>query len=287
MRRIILRLLGLYIEALAFIAPSYAARTGFYLFCRPYRLDLSKKQIAFFNTAERFTMSHKGFSIQGYRWGHGPRKVLFLHGWQSHTYRWKHYIEALAGDEYSIYSFDAPGHGLSSGKFLSVPLYSMLIEEFLFEHQDVDTVIGHSLGGFSLLYTLYRVPSAAVNRVVLLGTPGEASDFIKVFQRTLQLSDRTVAHVITYFAKRYNVTPAFFSAEKFAAALKVKGLIIHDEDDREAPYEYARRLSDVWSGSTLVTTKGFGHNLKSPSVVSEVVKFVQAPIRKQSSVAHS
>lgn len=227
-------------------------------------------------------MTHEGFSIQGYRWGRGEKKILLLHGWQSHTYRWKPYIEALSKDEYTIYSLDAPGHGLSSGNFLSVPLYSSLIERFIQQHEGVHTVIGHSIGGFSLLYAFYRLPELPVNRIVLLAPPGEATDFISVFQKTLGLSDRTVRLVIDHFASRYQVTPDFFSAQRFAANLKVNGLIIHDEEDLEAPYSYSIPLQKVWKQSRLVTTKGFGHNLKSTSVVKEVVDFVREEVGQPS-----
>lgn len=271
-------MMGIYLETLALISPAHAARKGFLLFCRPFRVAASQKQLAFFNSADKFQLEHKGHSVQGYRWGTGEKKILLLHGWQSHTYRWKAYIEALPKDQYTIYSLDAPGHGLSSGRFLTVPLYSTLIEDFLGQHGEVHAVVGHSLGGFSLLYTLYRVPVLPVNRIILLAPPGEASDFISVFQKTLGLSTRTVQLVVNHFADRYQVPPEFFSARKFAAGLRIKGLIIHDEEDIEAPYQYSIPLSEVWDQSRLVTTKGFGHNLKSSSVVKEVVEFIEEPV---------
>ena len=275
-------MLGIYLETLAFISPAYAARKGFVLFCRPFRVPVTQKQIAFFNTATRFQLEHEGYAVQGYRWGHGRKKILFLHGWQSHTYRWKPYIEALPEDQYTIYSLDAPGHGLSSGNFLTVPLYSSLIEDFLRQHDDLHTVIGHSLGGFSLLYTFYRLPILPVDRIILLAPPGEASDFISVFQKTLGLSERTVQLVVGHFAKRYRVTPEFFSAQRFAASLKVNGLIIHDVEDLEAPYAHSIPLHKVWRESKLVTTKGFGHNLRSASVVKDVIDFIQEPVHQES-----
>lgn len=278
MKALMIRILGVYLEALAFFSPSKAAREGFLLFCRPFRLPTSEKQLQFFNSAEKFTLAHEGYDVQGYKWGHGDKKVLFLHGWQSHTYRWKPYVEALSKDEYTIYSLDAPGHGLSSGNFLTVPLYSSLIEKFIFQHRDVHTVVGHSLGGFSLLHAFYRFPDLPVDRIILLAPPGEASDFISVFKRTLGLSDRTVQLVVGHFAERYQVPPDFFSARRFATRLKVKGLIVHDEEDEEAPYHYALPLQQVWTQSKLVTTKGFGHNLKSTMVVKHVAEFITEEI---------
>lgn len=281
MKNILVKMLGVYLDALAFISPAAAARKGFLLFCRPFRLPITQKQQTFFNSADKFRINHEGYAIQGYRWGKGPKKILFLHGWQSHTYRWKAYIDALPKDAYSVYSLDAPGHGLSSGNFLTVPLYSSLIETFIKEHGDIHTVVGHSLGGFSLLYTFYRLPSLSVNRIILLAPPGEAGDFISVFQKTLGISNRTKQLVTDHFASRYKVTPEFFSAQKFAINLNIEGLIIHDEDDAEAPYHYSTLLQQVWRKSKLVTTKGFGHNLRSASVVKVVVEFIEEPIHQR------
>lgn len=274
MKNLIIRLYGVYMNVLAYLSPSKAAEKGFLLFCKPFRVPLTQKQKQFFNSAEKFSIEHEGDKIQGYRWGTGEKKILFLHGWQSHTYRWKAYIEALQDNEYTIYSLDAPGHGLSSGNFLSVPLYSSLIENFIRENGPIHTVVGHSLGGFSLLYTIHKYPLLQVGQIILLAPPGEASDFIAVFQKTLRLNSRTVDLVLDHFASRYDVGPDYFSTSRFAKSVNVRGLIIHDEEDQEAPYRYSVPLHKAWERSRLVTTKGFGHNLRSATVVTDVVDFI-------------
>lgn len=280
MKNLTIRLLGIYLDTLAVVSPSSAAKKGFQLFCRPYRIPANERQHAFFNTAEKFNLNHEGNLVQGYRWGNGPKKILFLHGWQSHTYRWKTYVEALPKSEYTIYSLDAPGHGLSSGNFLSVPLYSSLIESFVQQNSSIHTVVAHSLGGFSLLYTLFREPGLPIDRVVLLAPPGEAGEFIAAFQQKLRVSDKVVKLVVDHFTKQFDVSPDFFSARRFVEKINVDGLIIHDEDDTEAPYEHVVPLQQVWKRSQLITTKGFGHNLKSTMVVKEVVDYIAKPARQ-------
>lgn len=278
MKNLIIRLYGVYMNLLAIVAPSKAAEKGFLLFCKPFRVSITPKQRQFFNSAEKFTIGHEGETIQGYRWGRGEQKILFLHGWQSHTYRWKAYIEALQNEGvYTIFALDAPGHGLSSGNFLSVPLYSSLIENFIRENGPIHTVVGHSLGGFSLLHTFHKYPLLQVNQLILLAPPGEASDFISVFRNTLKLNDRTMDLILDYFASRYDVTPDYFSTSRFIKSVNVRGLIIHDEEDAEAPYRYSVPLHKSWERSRLITTKGYGHNLRSASVVKDVVDFITDP----------
>jgi pimeloyl-ACP methyl ester carboxylesterase len=281
MKTLMIKLIGLYLNVLSYLAPAAAGRKGFYLFCRPFRLPINQKQREFFNSADKFLLSIEGHTVQGYKWGSGPKKILFLHGWQSHSYRWKAYIEALSKDAYTIYSIDAPGHGLSGGNFLSVPLYSLLIENFIKDQGEVHTVAAHSLGGFSLLYTYYRIPLLPVNNIILMAPPGEANDFITVFQKTLGLSNRTLQLVTDYFVRQYDVGPEFFSTVKFASRVNVRGLIIHDEEDAEAPYHYTIPLHQAWEKSKLITTKGFGHNLRSATVVKDVTEFINGSVSHQ------
>lgn len=284
MKNLIIRLYGIYLNTLAWLAPAKAAETGFLLFCKPFRVPITQKQKEFFNSADKVSIDHEEEKIQGYRWGKGEKKILFLHGWQSHTYRWKPYIEALRGEEYTIYALDAPGHGLSTGNFLSVPLYSSLIENFIRDNGPFHTVVGHSLGGFSLLHTFHKYPLLQVNQLILLAPPGEASDFISVFQKTLKLNSKTLELVLDHFASRYDVTPDYFSTSRFIKSVNVKGLIIHDEEDDEAPYRYSIPLHQAWERSRLVTTKGFGHNLRSATVVTEVVDFITESNNEPTSV---
>jgi hypothetical protein len=35
-------------------------------------------------------------------------------------------------------------------------------------------------------------------------------------------------------------------------------LVVHDPDDPDSPYEMSRRIVDVWSGASLITTRGLG-----------------------------
>lgn len=276
MKKLLTKTIGASLNTLAHVAPKKTARLGFELFCRPIRLQINPTQRAFFNTAKQDVIRFNGNDIHCYRWGNGEKKVLMLHGWQSHTYRWKPYIEILK-DEYSVYSIDAPGHGLSGGKLLNVPLYSEVIEDQLARIGSVDAVITHSLGAFSALYTAYRNPDIPVNKIVALASPGEAQEFFDFFRNTLSLSTKTTQLVAEHFQQIFQKTPDYFSAPAFAAAVKIPGLIIHDEDDPETPFYHAERIHKAWKNSRLIKTKGFGHNLRSSDVIKDVVNFVKTP----------
>ncbi len=277
MKTLILRSMGIYLNSLSLIAPGKAAQLGFNLFCYPFRPTINSKQRAFLKSADQGTFEHNGVKIQCYRWGTGPKNILMLHGWQSHTYRWKKYIESLNKEEYSLHAFDAPGHGLSGGKFLTVPLYSEVIENYISRIGPLDSTISHSIGSFSALYTFYKNPKLSSGRIVTLASPGEAQEFFDFYQRSLALSNRCIQYVTDRFEEVFQMKPSGFSAPYFASSIQVPGLIIHDEEDDNTPVIHSRRIHEAWKNSRFIATKGLGHNLRSDDVVNEVMKFIQEP----------
>lgn len=272
-----MRVIGLYLNTLSYVAPDKAARLGFSLFCYPARVPISAKQKAFLATAAQSSFKHEDVSIRTYQWGSGPKKILLVHGWQSHSYRWKRYVESLPKEEYTIYAFDAPGHGFSEGRFLSVPLYSEVIESFINRTGKMESIVSHSIGSFSVLYTFYRNPSLSPGNLVMLASPGEAQEFFDFYARSLALSEKCINLINSRFQELFQQSPRYFSAPLFASTLNVPGLIIHDEEDDDTPVVHSRRIHEAWKASRFIVTKGFGHNLRSDLVVSEVINFIARP----------
>ena len=52
MNKILVRSIGAYLNTLALVAPGYAARKGFELFCWPRRIKMKAHQLDFLNGAE-------------------------------------------------------------------------------------------------------------------------------------------------------------------------------------------------------------------------------------------
>jgi pimeloyl-ACP methyl ester carboxylesterase len=273
MKKLLLKTVGTGLNTLAHIAPRKTARLGFELFCRPFRTTITKKHNNFFDTATKKTFQHEDNVIQTYRWGSGKKSILLLHGWQSHSYRWKAYVEALR-EEYTVYALDAPGHGLSSGKMLNVPLYGDVIKKFLTDVGGVDAILAHSLGGFAAFYVFHHHTDLTAKKIVALASPGEAQEFFDFFTRAVKLSPKTIALIRDYFTQLFQQPPSYFSSVAFASTLTIPGLIIHDADDKETPFHHAERINKSWKNSRLIKTQGLGHNLKSHDVLKAVLHFL-------------
>jgi pimeloyl-ACP methyl ester carboxylesterase len=282
MKKVVTKLVGHYLNTLHRIAPETSGAHGFRIFCYPFRPTLKSHQRAFLEAARHDRITVAGSEVQLYKWGIGKKNVLLMHGWQSHSFRWKAYVEAFPLDRFTIYAFDAPGHGLSSGSFLTVPLYSTVVERLSQQLGEIDTIVAHSLGAFTALYTLARLPLLQVNKLALLASPGEATEFIAFYQTTLGLSRNAVDAVRNHFEKVIGETFEYFSAPAFAATIRQPGLLIHDEHDKETPHTHSILINQAWNRSELLITNGLGHNLKSPEIVEKVLTFMETKAAEES-----
>jgi pimeloyl-ACP methyl ester carboxylesterase len=277
-KKIIIKGLGFWLNFLARVNSRKCAETALKIFCMPMRVPVNKKHILFLDTATRSSFLFNDVRVESYKWGNGARKILFLHGWQSHTYRWRKYIEAFDPNLYTLFSIDAPGHGLSAGKFLSVPTYGDAIDAFIGKEGPMDALIGHSMGCFAGLYAMNSHPHITPGAFVGLASPGEATEFVEHFKKTLSLSDRTIALLLDKFQEVFKKSPADFSARRFASTLEIPALLIHDEEDQDTNVNHSRDIHQVWKNSSIVVTRGLGHNLRSDEIVKTVSRFIDDSI---------
>jgi len=270
-----------YFNTLAWIAPARAGREGFYLFCKPRRREVKPHHMEFLNTSDKFSIDYDGKKIQGYRWGTGNKKLLLLHGWESHSYWWKSIVATLSKEKYTIYSIDAPGHGLSEGSYNNIPYYSGLIEQVILEYGGFHAILGHSMGAFSTAYTLHRVPGLPVSNFVAMAAPGEAKEFVEFYKQAVGFSDRTMEAIGKYFVEKLGHSPDYFSLKEFTKTLTLSGLMIHDTKDPDAPYKHALEAHHNWKNSRMISTTGLGHNLKSVELIKNVDEFLNEEVRQE------
>ena len=270
----LIKLIGKSINGLARVAPTLAGKIGFNIFCTPFSPKIKPYQLAFLDSAEKFSITIDGNKVQCYKWGNGSKKVLFIHGWASFTFRWKKYIEYFSKSDYTIYAYDAKAHGLSCGKTVNLIINANYIKEVVKNIGGVDAAICHSFGGFTLSYLLKHYPETDIGKAVIMGAPGEAIQFFEFYREKLFLSERATEIIIEQFKMNFKETPQYFSSPAFAKYIKIPCLIVHDKNDEEAPIETAIALQKNWEGSKIIITEGLGHHLKSDELMVEVEEFV-------------
>lgn len=275
--KIIARAAGQYLNALAYISGRQCGAAGYKLCSYPVREKMTPHQKNFLMAAKAASLLQDQVPLQTYLWGSGPKHILFIHGWQSHSFRWKSYIESLQNDQYTIHAFDAPGHGLSGGNMLNAPLYSAAIENMLASIGPVDTIIAHSIGAFALLHALHHHPHWSVKKIIIMAAPTEANYFMDFCKQYLGLSERAMHLIREKFETEFKQPLAEFSVSKFVSTISIPALIIHDKEDVETPYRDIESVHHSWESSILLTTRGLGHKLKSPDVIQAVHHFISHP----------
>lgn len=266
---------GSYFNGLALISPERTAEKAFQLFCTPRKGKVGPGQKSFLENAKDNILEISDIAVQTYLWpGEGPT-ILLMHGWESNSYRWRNLISRLQKERYTIIAFDAPAHGNSSGNILNVPLYAECAQKVI-ETYSPTHIIGHSMGGMTMIYNQYKHPNTDIQKMVSLAAPSELLDFMGQYQRMLGLTKRLMKNLDNHVMKSFNFWPVDFSTPKFAKKISKKGLLIHDELDAIAPISSSERVHAQWKNSTFIKTKGLGHSLHQDKVRNQIIEFLKS-----------
>jgi len=267
------KLMGLRLMALYKIKPKKAIYKAFVLFCTPRGGFVKPHQRDYLNAHKDEQIQFKKIKIQTYRWkGKGP-KVLLLHGWDSHSFRWKDLVKYLQSKDYDIMAFDAPAQGNSEGNLLSVPIYNEVLNT-VFKSFSPQIVIGHSMGGMTVIFNQHLERNPDIKKLVLLGAPSNLKRIMDGFQKILGLNDKFMKVTENYFKDRFGYRFNEFSSKIFAKDCKIPSLIIHDKYDKIVPCKEAYEIEESLENSEILITEGAGHSLRQERVYSKILDFI-------------
>lgn len=277
--KILTRIFGFYFNTLSLIAPSKSAKQAFYLFCFPFKAKLQPRHQDFLKTGESFQLKIDEKNVHYYSWGSGPEKVLFVHGWQSNSYRWRKFIQQFDKDKYTLVAFDAPGHGNSESKIGNIPLYEKSIDAVINHIGGVDHFVGHSIGSFACASFAYH-SQYPMKSFTSLATPYDANEFFAHFNEELKTSNRLQKNMKRYFIEYTGNPVEHYSLGTFSKEINLeRALIIHDKEDKSTSPKSSERLFESLKTKgpdvELILTEGLKHNLKSQKIVDDVLAFVR------------
>ncbi|KAB7531547.1 alpha/beta fold hydrolase [Flagellimonas olearia] len=266
---------GQYFNVYTLVAPKKAAHRAFCLFCTVRKGRVQPQQAQYLEEAKHTVEEVAGHEIQSYHWPGEKETVLLVHGWESNTFRWRNLIKKLQEANFNIIAFDAPSHGHSTGNLLYVPLYEQAVHHMVKKH-DPKHLIGHSVGGMTLMYNEYKNPNPKVEKIITIGSPSEFHEIMDHFQNILKFNDRVMKSLDRYILDRFGFRIEEFSTSKFAQSNQKQGLLFHDVLDAVAPYHASAAVHEQWTGSTLVSTEGLGHSMHQDDVNNQIIEFLEA-----------
>jgi pimeloyl-ACP methyl ester carboxylesterase len=256
------------------VAPGVAARWAETIFCTPPRHESRSTEEEFIATGKRFAVRWQQEKLAAWEWGRGPTVVL-VHGWGSRAGRLTDLARALVAGGFRVVAYDAPAHGLSSGRYASLPEFARALQSVAEAAGPIFGVVGHSLGGAAATLAIHDGLEAG--RVVLLAPPADVVVFSHAFASHVGLPARAHATMRRNLETRLRMRWDDIHIPTLAPHLRIPALVVHDREDPDVPYSHAEEIVRAWPDARLLTTTGLGHRalLRDPAVVRATVEFLQ------------
>jgi len=256
-------------------SPGLAARWAERLFCSPPRRPISERMAAWLANGRRFDLTVSGRRVAAWSWGERGPGVLLVHGWGSRGARFVDLGGALLASGFRVVTLDAPGHGASSGRLSSGPEFARAALAVAAAVGPVSAVVGHSLGGFASALAIEL--GLGVRRAVFLAPSANPNAYTTQFASLLGVQDPVMSSMRERLERRLGFDWQRMDVARFAPAMRMPLLVIHDRDDREVRWDDGAAIAAAWPGATLVTTTGLGHHriVSDSMVIGQVLSFLR------------
>ncbi|HUP50176.1 MAG TPA: alpha/beta hydrolase [Thermoanaerobaculia bacterium] len=264
------------LRLLSRLSPAASSRVAFELFRTPRRFRVPAREEALLGGAEPFEVRlSPSTSVKAWRWGEGPA-VLLMHGWEGRGSQLAALAGPIAGAGFSAVTFDAPGHGSSSGRTSSLPHFAWALRGVAAAAGEVRAVVAHSLGCAAA--TLAIRDGMPVERAVFIAPPLHPSDYTRQFGAMFGLPEKVIDGLRARIEERFLRKWEDYSLAEMAPRMSAALLVVHDRHDAETLWTAGARLAELWPGARLLTTEGLGHRriLRDPAVVQTVADFLKA-----------
>lgn len=260
-------------------SPRKAAKEALTMFCTPYTKRRHYIVPPIFNESEKLSFHLRDVQVIGFRWtsmNSNGKKILICHGFDSYSYKFSDFIQPLLKEGFEVLAFDAPAHGASGGKQITVPLYVEMILEIHKRFGPVDGILAHSLGGLAAGIALEQLEDHERKRLVLVAPATESTRAIHTFFQLIKVS----AKVKEEFEKRVIAVggkpSSWYSASRAMQTITTPTLWIHDEEDKLTPFnDMKHMLEKQLTHIEFKITKGLGHSLyRDKEIAEKIVTFL-------------
>ena len=251
-------------------APWLTRRMILRLFFAPLAYRTSTEEAACLEQGEVFQFSVHDKIIHAWKWGQGPA-VLMVHGWNGRGAQFHRFVPALVEAGYTAIAIDGPAHGDSTGRSTSYFEFTDTVRTLLthFPQFNIQGLIGHSFGADAVINSLAK-EGLALNTVCIAPVLRLRELLFDTFSR-LGVPASIFNGIIGDFERRYGYDLRRDNPYRLLGHLRANVLIVHDMDDRTAPFGDSKEQSESHSHVTLHVTKGLGHRrVLSDSTVIKV-----------------
>jgi len=288
--RIYLQYLRTKFKTLGMLAPSRAGKLAFQLFCTPYPKFKKRKAPAVFNQAKNIQIKvigngiqqHGSYSINGFEWipmKSNGKTTLIVHGYASCAYKFEQYIAPLLNRGCRVLCFDAPGHGLSQGKYINLINYQQAIEKIIKEHGPIDFFIGHSLGAITLSLIAENIEKPLEHKFVLIAPATKTTSTFNRYFKLMHFKEVVINAFLAELQKYTHHPITYFEADRALQKYTGPLLWVHDQEDKVCPYKDLKDFQNTAPENIkFLITKGLGHNkvYKTPEIIEKIMSFLDS-----------
>lgn len=262
-------------------SPTAAAHLAYLLLTRPPRVAERPWQACLRQRASQSTLPFERGHLALYAWGSGPT-VLLVHGWGARGTHLGKLVQPLVAAGYRVVAFDAPGHGLSSGRTATLPQFAGAIAAVATHVGEVHTLVAHSFGVPMALWAQIDWGLRA-RRQVLFSSLDHCKWVTQEFARLMHLPQSVLAHGRQLMVERSKSPMDWerLAVGEMLARTSQPTLLLHDAQDPEVPIEHLFNLLAACPQRPLEVrvTEGLGHHrlLGHREVTERLVAFIGAP----------
>ena len=202
--------------------------------------------------------------------------MLLVHGWGSRGARLGSFVHPLVSSGYSVVTFDAPGHGESSGRLSSLPQFVEALLAVAETRDSIHGVVAHSMGGASTALAMGRGLEA--ERAVFLAPAANPGAYTRYFADMLGIPEHIRTRMEQLFERQFGFRWEEFNVSRGVSSYATPLLVFHDRDDREVAWTDGESIARAWPGAELVETRGLGHTkiVHDPDIVRRAVAFLDS-----------
>ena len=175
---------------------------------------------------------------------------------------------------FQVFSFDAPGHGISTEKKTHMLEFVDSIWAIEKTFGSFKIAIGHSLGGMAIFNALTGdfKPKVVMN----IGSPASIPNTVGDFCEKIEAGKKVKKGILHYIENNFKVSLERSSGKYLASVYNPLGLIVHDKDDVDVPVKNAYELYENWPNAHLIITEGLGHRkvLMDDAIIDEIDAFL-------------
>lgn len=275
MKKYIPKIIGTYLNATAPLFPKKNREQAFKILCKVNKVPVSEEALQFFKSGTTHYLLLPNNEIALHSWGSGDKNILFVHGWMSHSQRWKLYIEDLDFSEYTIYSIDAPAHGLSTGNSLNIEVYREAVSKAVEKIGTIDTMVCHSLGSLVGAYAYLVEPRLTVEKYIIMGAPSAMTDIFGYFKTALGVSNRVLNNLEIIVDKVLKIPKEDITMARFFESANNHILVIHEKSDEITPFEPIKKAAEKETNVETFFTTGQDHNLRGEETKEAILQFIK------------